>query len=88
MKVRKGALPLVGIAVLGLITFAVVLAFLSGISRTGEVVVASHVCCSISTSVLNCHCPMTAIGINCSSDRGICLASVAHEGSGIVGERV
>ena len=42
MKVRKGALPLVGIAVLGLITFAVVLAFLSGISRTTEVVVASR----------------------------------------------
>ena len=42
MRVRKGALPLVGIAVLGLITFAVVLAFLSGISRTTEVVVASR----------------------------------------------
>lgn len=42
MKVRKGALPLVGIGVLGLITFAVVLAFLSGISRTAEVVVASR----------------------------------------------
>lgn len=42
MKVRKGALPLVGIAVLGLVTFAVVFAFLSGISRTAEVVVASR----------------------------------------------
>lgn len=42
MKVRKGALPLVGIGVLGLITFAVVLAFLSGISRTADVVVAGR----------------------------------------------
>lgn len=42
MKVRKGALPLVGVAVLGLVTFAVVLAFLSGVSRSAEVVVASR----------------------------------------------
>lgn len=42
MKLRKGALPLVGIGVLGLITFAVVLAFLSSISRSADVVVASR----------------------------------------------
>jgi len=42
MKLRKGALPLVGIGVLGLLTFAVVLAFLSSVSRTTDVIVASR----------------------------------------------
>ncbi len=40
MQLRKGTLPLVGIVVLALITFAVVFAFFSGLSRSVEVVVA------------------------------------------------
>ena len=43
-------------------------------------------CCTISTSVLNCRYRMTAVSIKRSCDRGICLARVAHEGGGLVGD--
>ena len=59
MQLRKGTLPLVGIVVLALITFAVVFAFFSGLSRSVEVVAVADRLASVPSSPAQASTPRT-----------------------------